>query len=64
MLEEIKNLKKVELHLHLDGSVMLDRADVLSNLNKNKLRSIMVAPSKCRNLSDYLKRFEFNARKK
>jgi len=57
MLEEIKNLKKVELHLHLDGSVEIDTIASITNESVESLKNEMIAEDKCENLSDYLTRF-------
>ncbi len=52
-------MKKIELHLHLDGSVNLNLAVSLSNLDLDTVKNKMIAPSKCENLGDYLTRFSF-----
>ncbi len=57
--ENIKKLKKVELHLHLDGSLSFESAEKLSNLNPGELKEKMVASNKCENLSEYLTKFSF-----
>ena len=59
MIEEIKKLPKIELHLHLDGSISLELASILSGLSYEEVKVKMVAPDKCENLSDYLTRFDF-----
>ena len=58
MIEEIKNLKKVELHIHLDGSVPIKTIARLSGRSVEELTPEMVAADKCENLSDYLTRFD------
>ena len=58
MIEEIKNLKKVELHLHLDGSVELDTISKITNENIDELKDKMIAKDKCENLSEYLTKFD------
>lgn len=58
MKEQIKNLKKIELHLHLDGSVELDTISNITKENIEVLKNKMIAPNKCENLSDYLTRFD------
>lgn len=49
----LKKFPKVELHLHLDGSIRIGTAHELLNVNEND----MVAPSKCLDLNDYLTKF-------
>ena len=58
MIEQIKNLKKVELHIHLDGSVPIKTIARLSGRSEEELIPEMVAADKCENLSDYLTRFD------
>lgn len=59
MLEKIKKIPKVELHLHLDGSISKEIASKLSGLSESEAMSKMVAPDKCDNLSSYLTKFDF-----
>ena len=58
MIEEIKKLKKVELHLHLDGSVEIDTINNITNENIDILKEKMIAKDKCENLSEYLTKFD------
>lgn len=58
MIEEIKKLKKVELHLHLDGSVEIDTIKKITNENIDALKEKMIAKDKCENLSEYLTKFD------
>lgn len=60
MIEEIKNMPKVELHLHLDGSVNPDLAHKLSNLPLEMVKEKMIAKDKCQNLTEYLTKFDFS----
>ncbi len=55
----MKNLKKIELHVHLDGSMSLELASKLANLPISVLKEKMLAPSKSLNLKDYLTKFTF-----
>lgn len=55
---DIKSFPKVELHLHLDGSIRIDTACELSGLNKSKVKKMLVAKQKCQNLADYLQKFD------
>lgn len=59
MIDEIKNIPKVELHLHLDGSLSVGLASRLSNLSFKEVFDNMIAPSKCCDLSEYLTKFDF-----
>lgn len=52
----IEELKKVELHLHLDGSVLVETAEEL--LNENNLDNLMKTTDEVTNLTDYLKKFD------
>ena len=54
----LKNLKKVELHLHLDGSVELNTISKITNENIDTLKEKMIAKDKCENLSEYLTKFD------
>lgn len=58
-IEKIKQMPKVELHLHLDGSLSLELASKLSGLNKENVKEKMIAKDKCQNLSEYLTKFDF-----
>ena len=58
MINEIKKLKKIELHLHLDGSISLNVASKLSNLSIQKCKEEMIADLVCHDLSDYLTKFK------
>lgn len=58
MKSKIKKLKKVELHLHLDGSVLLNTILSITNETIEELKNKMIAPSKCENLSEYLTKFD------
>lgn len=53
----LKNIPKVELHLHLDGSVRLDTASMLTGKNIEEVRSLMIAKEKCHDLNEYLTKF-------
>ncbi|MEL7834193.1 adenosine deaminase [Fodinibius sp. Rm-B-1B1-1] len=52
-------LPKVELHLHLDCSLSFDVVQQLnSKISREEYRSRFVAPDKCRDLADYIRRSE------
>lgn len=57
--EKIKNLKKVELHLHLDGSITKEYVKNKYKLSNEEISNKMVASEKCKNLNDYLECFDF-----
>lgn len=59
MKEQLIKLPKVELHLHLDGSVSKELASQLTGLSIEEVKSMMIAPDKCENLSEYLTKFDF-----
>lgn len=55
----LRVMPKVELHVHLDGSVNLDLISSLSGDNFDIIKEKMVAPDKCADLKDYLERFDY-----
>lgn len=61
MKEELINIPKIELHLHLDGAVSIELASQLSGLSIQKVKEKMIAPNKCENLSEYLTKFDFSS---
>lgn len=62
----LKNLPKIELHCHLDGSVRLSTLKALgikenlldSEITEAELRVLAEVPKDCPSLVDYLKRFD------
>lgn len=58
MKEELTNLKKVELHLHLDGAVSMELAQKITGKSIEVLKKEMIAKDKCENLSEYLTKFD------
>ena len=56
---DIKKMPKIELHLHLDGS--LDTEDVKKRykLTDDEIKERMIADEKCKDLNDYLTKFDF-----
>lgn len=51
-----QDLKKIELHLHLDGSVRVSTVEEL--LNKNNLSQKMIVNQETNSLTDYLTKFD------
>lgn len=52
-------LPKIELHLHLDCSLSFEVVRKLdSDISEEEYRSLFVAPPKCRDLADYIRRSE------
>lgn len=63
---KFKNVPKIELHCHLDGSLRIDTVvDLikkenleLKNLSYDEIKSELIVPDDCKSLDDYLKRFD------
>jgi adenosine deaminase len=66
-MDRIHRLPKVDLHLHLDGSVKLEtilelalkQGIELPSYNKKRLLSYMQVGGECSSLKDYLNKFDF-----
>lgn len=58
LLEKLKKLPKVELHLHIDGSVKTSTVSELLNLPIEEVEKQMKVDSDVSSLTDYLKKFE------
>lgn len=54
---DLKKFPKIELHVHLDGSVNLELASKLLKQDIELIKRDMVAPNKCHDLNDYLTKF-------
>lgn len=54
----MNKLPKVELHVHLDGSVRVETVAELINMDLEEVKKNMIAPFKCKDLNDYLTKFD------
>lgn len=54
----MKNIKKIELHVHLDGSVKIDTISKLSNMSYDEVKTKMQVDKSCNSLKDYLEKFD------
>lgn len=59
LLNKIKNMPKVELHLHLDGSLNTKDIQNKYGLTDEQIKDKMIADEKCKDLNDYLKKFDY-----
>ena len=59
VLNLIKEMPKVELHLHLDGSLDVNYVKEKYKLTDKQINEKMIADEKCHNLNDYLTKFDF-----
>lgn len=53
-----KELKKVELHLHLDGSIRPSTLSDITGMDLEQAKNVLIAPNDCSNLNEYLTRFD------
>ncbi len=54
-----KSMPKVELHLHFDGSLNVNDVKKRYNLTDDEIKEKMIADEKCKNLNDYLTKFDY-----
>lgn len=52
------SIPKIELHVHLDGSVRPMTLSKLANIPLEEVKKVSVAPNKCNDLNDYLTKFD------
>lgn len=52
-------MKKIELHLHLDGSVRIKTSSELANISFEEAKKRMVVENNYGNLNEYLTKFDF-----
>ena len=58
-MNKIKKMPKIELHLHLDGSLNIKSIQKKYKMSKKEVKNKMIADEKCENLNDYLDKFNF-----
>lgn len=54
----LSKFPKIELHLHLDGSVRPSTVSNILNLNKKDVEKEMIVDTSCNDLNDYLTKFD------
>lgn len=55
----VQNMPKIELHVHLDGSVRLQTASELSGVPLSGCEQKMMVQNDCSDLNEYLRKFDF-----
>lgn len=58
-MNDFEKMPKIELHLHLDGSLDINDIKNRYNLTDEEIKNKMIADNKCKNLNDYLTKFDF-----
>jgi len=56
---KLENMPKVELHVHLDGSLNINSLAHENNIPIEELNKKMMADETCNNLNDYLEKFDY-----
>ena len=56
----IKQMPKIELHLHLDGSLNIDLIKKKYNLTDEEVKQKLIADEECIDLNSYLTKFEYS----
>ena len=55
---DLLKFPKIELHVHLDGSVRPSTVGDILNLNESNIEKEMIVNSSCKDLNDYLTKFD------
>lgn len=58
-MNDLNNIPKIELHLHLDGSLNIESVKKRYNLSNDKIKEKMIVNDDCHDLNDYLTKFAF-----
>ena len=53
----MKDLPKIELHVHLDGSIRITTVAEILNKSEEWVEENLIAPITCSNLNEYLSKF-------
>ena len=56
---DLKKIPKIELHVHLDGSLNIDKISEITKADKKVLEEKMTAGEKLSSLKDYLDKFDY-----
>lgn len=56
-MKSLKEMPKIELHVHLDGSVRIPTLCELANLSLGEVEKKGIAPDHCQDLNEYLTKF-------
>ena len=56
---DLKKIPKIELHVHLDGSLNIDKISEITKEDKKVLEEKMTAGEKLSSLKDYLDKFDY-----
>ncbi len=59
LIEKINKMPKIDLHLHLDGSISIEYVKRRYSLTDEEIKAKMIANEKCKDLNDYLTRFDY-----
>lgn len=59
MIDKIINMPKVELHIHLDGSLNKNEISNKYKISIEELNNIMTVNEDCQNLNEYLEKFKY-----
>lgn len=58
MKEDIHKIPKIELHMHIDGSIPLDLVSKMTGFKEIKLKKVMCVDKENKSLTEYLRKFK------